>query len=128
MYEESSNVTSVSPPTPGSCTNSTDCVIVFSRVPQGQQLIVTRVSCRVDISAGALHWVRIFGQRPGGTFIDTSQTMLPTATTISSRFLVNQETLQLFEERDRPLIGLSGTQMANTSGFCTIAGRLVVLP
>jgi hypothetical protein len=54
--------------------------------------------------------------------------MLPTATTISSRFLVNQETLQLFDQRDRPLIGLSGTQVANISGFCTIAGRLVVLP
>jgi hypothetical protein len=130
-YQESSNVTSSAPPTPGACNGITYCYIEFNKVPAGKQLIVTQVSCSLNPSAGVPMQMFLAPRRPNNSAVERFQFLIPStmpSTTPGTNVTVNTNTYQLFDQKDRPEIYLEVSAAASTVGFCTISGQMVDIP
>lgn len=130
-YQESSNVTSSAPPTPGACNGKTYCYIEFNKVPAGKQLIVTQVSCSLNPSAGVPMQMYLAPRRPNNAAVERFQFLIPStmpSTTPGTNVTVNTNAYQLFDQRERPEIYLEVSAAANTVGFCTISGQMLNIP
>lgn len=133
-YEETSAVTSLSPPTPATCANPgpSGCIFVFSPVPQGKQLIVTKVSCWITSQQTVIESVSpvlMTSQRARATPSKNGQ-VFKAEKTASNDYTVSQSTLQLIDQQSRPLIEVIVSPQTGITviGLCTIAGQLINAP
>ena len=128
-YQESSNKTSTSPPNATGC-SLTYCYIVFNKVPTGKQLIVTQVSCSLNVSDATADATQMFmePQRPNGNWNERFQILIPS--TMPSNLpgynlVLNSAAYMLFTSNDRPEIYVGLKSAAQVVGFCSIAGQMV---
>jgi len=133
FYQQTTTTTSKNPPTPEQCTSTFFCYFVFDPIPAGKQVIVTQARCRVSMGPGDQELFDIFlhAMRPGGTVPLRFQTLDVTRIkneSISSVFIFGNTTIQLYDQRDRPLIGFGAKSNSNMSGYCTIAGQIIDAP
>jgi hypothetical protein len=96
---------------------------VFQPVPQGKQLIITQASCIIANPSKNVGEVQLGGQRPNGSFLARRQFLKPSGSAVV--VTVNDPTLFLYAEKDRPLIGISLVTASTFQAACTIAGQII---
>jgi hypothetical protein len=129
-YQESSNVTSTSPPSGSACNNTIFCFIIFNKVLTGKQLIITQVSCALSVSTSAAQAVSMYlgPRRPTGTAVERFQILIPSTMPSNQpgyNLVLNSNAYQLFTTSDRPEIYIGLNASANILGFCSISGQMV---
>jgi hypothetical protein len=131
-YQESSNLTSNTPPTSGACNGLIYCYLEFAKVPTGKQLAVTQVSCSLSVSQSTAKPVSMYlGTRRGINAVERFQILVPSTMPSNQpgyTLVVSAPTLQLYEAGDRPEIFVGFNNAASTTGFCTIAGQVQNAP
>lgn len=126
-YQESSNLTSNAPPQSTACNGLSYCYIEFAKVPAGKQLLVTRVSCQLSVSAGAATTMYLGTRLGNGNAVERFSFLIPTAMPSNQpgdNITVNDEAYQLYTQGQRPEIYLGLDSAASTVGFCSIGGEL----
>jgi hypothetical protein len=128
FYQQTTTTISAFPPTESPCTNVSACFVVFSRIPNSKQLIVTNVSCSLSTSSGDLAFTRLIPQRPDGSILFHFQ-FLEATRAVGDVFTFNNTVVALFDARERPLIQVAPSANATISSVaCTIAGQLIDKP
>ena len=127
FFQQSSNTTSVSPPTAGDCNPSSLCYFVFGKAPAGKQLLVTHVSCTVFLSTGELHSAILRIQRGNGSYVDSVQYLVPVKTA-DTRYTISGSTLALYDQNQRPILEVQGTANAQIFGTCAVSGQIIDAP
>jgi len=131
IYQESSNVTSTTPPAATACNTSVYCYVVFEPVPAGKQFIATHISCSFNISAGKVVSLTLSPQRPNGNFVERFQ-FLPSDVQVSnlpgSTIIVNAPIALPFNQRERPVMHILLNGQANILGTCSLSGPRTDIP
>jgi len=108
------------------CANNTNCYVIFSKVPAGNNLVINQVSCYVNVgwpdTAGDLVRVQLYPSR--NMTVQRTQE-LTTVKTSMNDFAVNGTTMQIFHAGDTPQILLHTNFAAQFSEVsCTISGLI----
>src|SRR5262245_34461937 len=132
-FQESSDVTSTSPPIGTACNSTSFCYIIFHKVPSGKQLIITQVSCALSVSASAAQAVSMYlgPRRPNGTAVERFQILIPSTMPSNQpgyNLVLNSNAYQLFTTSDRPEIYIGLSASADILGSCSISGQMVDVP
>jgi hypothetical protein len=125
-YQQWSETTSTNGIDPSFCNGNTTCYVLFQRTPQGQQLIVQHVACRVFVSAGGPRntWL---GTRKGQTIVNRRTPLVPVAmtdTVAGNNWAINSPVMHLAEANERPHVRFFNSEAANWSVDCSISGKL----
>lgn len=126
-YQDSTITTSQSPPLASACKANTACYFVFSRVPLGKRLNVTQASCAIQTTGGDITFAGLILLKGNGTLVQRYQFLVPVKTA-TGFFSMNNTMLQLFREKERPLVEIGTTANVDVGGFCTISGQLLDTP
>lgn len=128
FYELTTNTTAevVTPIAPAACTGTSLCFFIFNRVPAGQQLVITQVSCELFSTPGVLYAAALATERNGSFPFRTHWLVVNRAAT--SWFNLNQNVLKLFDVGERPVLRVSASASSTISGACTIAGLIRTAP
>jgi hypothetical protein len=134
IYQQMTSTTSIAPPTEANCENVNVCYIVFSRVPNGKQLIVTNVSCFLAV-AGAVGIISaaLQPQLPNNSLVFRYQWLQPSKThdDIEGRtvFAINNTTVAPMASGQRPLVVVqTSAPSVQILGTCTVAGQISDAP
>jgi len=108
------------------CPNNTNCYVIFSKVPAGENLVINQVSCYMNVgwptTAGALVRVQLYPRL--SQTVQRTQEMVAVKTS-DNDFAVNGATMEIFKAGDAPQILLHtnfAAQFAEVS--CTISGLI----
>jgi hypothetical protein len=112
------------------------CRVTFPPVEVGKQLIITRVSCIIGIDTtndSSLFYTQLTVKTEGGVsgtrlqYLDSILLQGTFGSTGPKRYLINTETLQLYNGGERPVVLalLDRTTPSNSTSLnCTIAGQI----
>ena len=120
-YQQWSNTMGFNATTPSSCNNFFFCNLLFQRIPQERPLIVQRVACAANVTAGGLERV-LLGTREGGTVVGRYTPLVPVATT--GWWAVNSPVMHLIKSGQRPYVVFVNSTVAIWTVECSISGKL----
>ena len=120
-YQQWSNTQS-NTPFSSDCDFQTFCLVMFEPIPQQRPLIVQHVACRVNVSAGSLHFARL-GNLKGSAYVDNYAYLVPVSTT-GTWWAVNSPVTHLIKSGERPFLWFSNSLNTGWVIDCSISGTL----
>ena len=132
VYHQTTSDILSSPDGPFGCNATGVCYARFGKVPNGKELVVTNVSCRLAMQVGVPGIVNVTlrPQHPNGTILRHEMHLHSVKGVNGFTHLVNGTTLLPIPERHRPILLLyQGNPASNiTTGVCGISGRITNAP
>jgi hypothetical protein len=124
VYQQTSNTTSPDGLVEGVCTGLSVCHFLFQTVPNGQDLVIEHLSCRLIPTAGEIYEASLETRR-GNQLQERRTILIPKPTPIPTLFLINSTALHPIKATQRAVVKFFNSSAARYAGECTISGRLV---
>jgi hypothetical protein len=132
VQQQTSNTLSSNSVDEGTCPDSTRCYVLFPKIPANTQLIVSHVSCYVNLTwistEGDVVLVTLYPHRTGAGDVLRSQMLVPVRTA-ESNYVVSGDMQQLLVTNDFPVVKIFTIFEGNfAEATCTLTGAVYTTP